>query len=166
MKKNVTLRATMLYVTLFMLVSSVVCIGLVIGAIIAWGMPYTFLTWAVILFLVIFGLACIPIGLFSYQRAILSQDDIAFKNLFGKTIATVRWSEVKKIDIQHLRTLHSNIRSHNIRWIVICTEENQTISDGKKNTKEAPFVIIATRKNIQIVKRLATEHTTHAIVEL
>ena len=99
-------------------------------------------------------------GILSYQTATLDENGITFRSAI-KEIAKVKWRDIVKIDIKDLSTLHSTLRTFDMKWIVLYTANHQVARHGGGNIKnKPPWQIKYTPKNVNVLAEFCKKYRT------
>jgi len=107
--------------------------------------------------------------LLSFQHAEITADEIKLKSSFFKRIIkSVKWDEIIKINRRDLETVNSHGSSTYENWIVFYTDLAQSPMRNKEREKgeEPPLTIIATEKNLKIIKHWVSVYAKNAIINL
>lgn len=156
--KNVKLMVSMIYNLIVCISIAIVMAILLILLFVASDPPNIYIK---IIGVMISGIG-IVIGLmgaiFTYQTAILDESGITF-NLVMKKKVKINWNDIVKADIQNLDTLYSNIKVHQIKWIILYTVFDQVAKIGGGNTTKPPYQIKCTKKNMEILKKYLHMYT-------
>lgn len=113
---------------------------------------YSHVLWT--LFLMISCLFLLLIILFSWQTITLTYEGFTIKCAFF-VIVKASWQQIARIDIIELDSLYSPYGKVKLNWIVFFTDPSQKITDGGANSKNAPWMVKATRQNIRVIKKYA-----------
>lgn len=102
------------------------------------------------LFSIVLLIALIAL-LYYIQVAILSDEGVLIKNIFGK-IVFIEWSAITDISIQEL--IYDPRYAIKKKWIVLKTDNSQIAhKSGVNRRKKGPWQIKATTKNIDAIKQ-------------
>ncbi len=111
--------------------------------------------WIVISWNIVFPgaiIVFIPSILYNYQIAIINEENISIKSIFG-LIKVIYWKDVYDVRIVEMVTGTAGVKTINKEWIVIQTDKDQCDPYIKPNRKKkGPWYIAATRKNIDVIK--------------
>lgn len=99
----------------------------------------------------VMALLCAYAFLHFVQIAVISQNGITIKNIFGN-IAYIKWETIVSITKEKLVTYNSRGNIY-LNWLVIKTDNSQTAIEPVTNKRNiAPWHIKATDKNIAIIE--------------
>ena len=92
----------------------------------------------------------------SIQTVTLTKEGFVIK-CCGFQIVQANWNQIVKIEVLDLDTLRAanGSRDYTLKWIVLYTEEGQKAKGGGPSWKNAPWMIIATKKNQNAIREFA-----------
>lgn len=101
--------------------------------------------------LVIICLLCFISFIYQLQYAIVSEDGIIIKNLFF-TFISIKWREIYEISQENLFIFDRGTKKY--CWLIFrLNQKDQIKKVGKNIRNEAPWQIIGTKRNIEIIEK-------------